>query len=245
MVVEGEKVSLDDVGAQGKERGPPPGDLVEIPGYMSMPKRFLKGVTPTRNAELMHYQEELRQTRLAYKKEFANKLTGSELRGRQKEDKARLRLDKWQDYMKQLKADLDDPNSELNKDVPDRHRKEKNEVERAHGVTNLHHALLPHQKARRVYVALLNEQLTRPTGAICKSSPSDSTFGGFSPDSFTIIQKQDLDAIINRAVANPTNFNLNADAMVASELFIRKRCNSLRVPVDPIVYQVPPGPKDH
>lgn len=187
--------------------------------------RFFKGVTPELNAKLIAYQRELREARLRFRREFAGLLTGAQARAAHKAKMAKERLVKWRNYLSELRNQLMRPDAPINRD---RHacrpvvRHHKTSAYRKQAVINLSQALAVAQERRRKHLALLAQQVAAVNGE----------YAFLGPDN--------LDAAIDKALANPTNFRMAPSLMIRSELKVRTQIKKIQVPVDRRIYAVNP-----
>lgn len=175
------------------------------------------GVSAARNAELMAYQRQLREARVQYREEFRDQPTKSEQAAQTRAAKADVRNASWNALLHNIKGQLKDPQSTLYHDShpcrPMIRRPAKSDEARKSAERALSEALAPHQMARRRAVAMLAEQLD-------------------------LVTKENLEARIQEALANPINYNLKPETMAQIQREFRRRLAATQVSCDEIIRAV-------
>ncbi len=176
----------------------------------------IRGVTNSRNVELLNYQKKLKLMRQSYQQQFSMLPTKLQQAEQLRQESQQRRLEKWQDYLQRIKGQLDNPKAEINKD---RHSCRpviehiKADEDRQINRSNMSRALGKYQIVRRKCLIVLDSQLR------------------------DIITKGNLDSRIQKAIANPVNFNISTTRLVDEELSLRQQLKSIKINRDKILYQ--------
>lgn len=173
-------------------------------------------VHPARNAELFEYQEKIKQVRKEYIGKFAGRPTKAQAAAEKMEAFKLSRMKEWSDRLEATKE------------------KVKGIIEESTGknLTQKHHPCRPHaihtktEEERKVNRWRLAEAL-RPALVMRRKY-----LKYLADTQCTWVTRENLSSKIDQAINNPTTYDIVMENAVASEMMVKERLRSIRVPDD-------------